>query len=540
MQIAADLDDGIEEGDGKGDCILWVDGTQGMVRSISVVPSNTGHEAVVRALMQAMEHPQGAGDPARPQKIVVRDREIQFFLRGALQNLDIAIDHVPDLPLIDDIFEGILRQPEDNGPSLPDTYAAPLNEKAVQIWEDAPWHYLNEQQILAIELKRWDIDTLYVSVLGMAGVEYGLLLYRSLDSLKQFRQKVLAAEQSPKQMQQAFLEQDCLFLNYELLDDEDEDDDESGIEQFLPSHLRWLKPAPSAIEPEFGSLHPLEGLRTTLAEEEAASMLVAIEALHRFLQKYHRRLDTASIPELEGRFRIPDPTVGGKPTLLSVTVKTLPAVAAELIAETDEALSTRMGMGDMGGLMPVLRDDLVPEGALIIFRLASWVWLAYLRASSTVYRPAHQPAYDVTQSDQSEKLPIVLIQTSRPKAQALIAQLQQAQDIAAICLNPGTDPMGGEDYELGLFSMGNGEFQLFAEYMRGDAMDDRSIEMWHQWEQEFGGRCGVVIASGVTGVSKGNPREQDLLAFFETRSLPPQDLNLRPLQLQFAMDWDSI
>jgi hypothetical protein len=45
-----------------------------------------------------------SASPARPQRIVVRDREIQFYLRGALQGLDIAIDYAPELPLIDRMF----------------------------------------------------------------------------------------------------------------------------------------------------------------------------------------------------------------------------------------------------------------------------------------------------------------------------------------------------------------------------------------------------------------------------------------------------
>ncbi|NJM95985.1 MAG: hypothetical protein HC800_01100 [Phormidesmis sp. RL_2_1] len=65
----------------QGDCIMWVDSLQGVVRGLSVVPSETGNEAIVRTLLQAIETPQGGSgvEPARPRKVVVRDREIQFF-----------------------------------------------------------------------------------------------------------------------------------------------------------------------------------------------------------------------------------------------------------------------------------------------------------------------------------------------------------------------------------------------------------------------------------------------------------------------------
>ncbi len=61
--------------------------------------SRIGPEAIVRTLMRAMEHPHSPAKPARPQRIVVRDREIQFYLRGVLQDLDIAIDYAPELPV---------------------------------------------------------------------------------------------------------------------------------------------------------------------------------------------------------------------------------------------------------------------------------------------------------------------------------------------------------------------------------------------------------------------------------------------------------
>lgn len=51
-----------------GDCILWVDGSQGMVRAMDIVTPDTGSEAVVRTLIRAMEHPHNPGMPARPKK----------------------------------------------------------------------------------------------------------------------------------------------------------------------------------------------------------------------------------------------------------------------------------------------------------------------------------------------------------------------------------------------------------------------------------------------------------------------------------------
>ncbi|MEM7649646.1 MAG: hypothetical protein AAF283_10715 [Cyanobacteria bacterium P01_A01_bin.70] len=150
------------------DCIIWVDGTEGVLRAVTIIPADTGHEAVVRTLLQAMEHPQGAIPPARPHKLVVCDREIHFFLRGALQDLDLTVDHAETLPIIDEIFES-LQQPEASAESsLPPDWENVLNEQAHQLWDNAPWNYLGDDQILQIELNQWHLGTLYVSVLGMA------------------------------------------------------------------------------------------------------------------------------------------------------------------------------------------------------------------------------------------------------------------------------------------------------------------------------------------------------------------------------------
>ena len=146
-----DEDDILE---GGGECILWVDGSEGVVRAMDMVAPDAGPEAIVRALLRAMEHPQSPGPAVRPQKIVVKNREIQFYLRGVLQDLGIAIDYVSELPLIDEIFRGMEEVAVNRPPELPPQYAEVLMEKAAQIWHDAPWRTLSEHQIISIEINQ--------------------------------------------------------------------------------------------------------------------------------------------------------------------------------------------------------------------------------------------------------------------------------------------------------------------------------------------------------------------------------------------------
>ena len=507
------------------DCILWVDSSHGAVRGLTIVPTSSGYEPVVRTLLQAIEAPQGNLSPARPQKIVVSDREIQFYLRGALQGLDIAIDYAPELPLIDELFNALQQSAEMTEAELPPRYAEAMIDKAMEIWELAPWHSLNEQQVLAVELNAWDIETLYVSMLGMGGVEYGLLMYRSLDSLKQFRQRVLMGQQSPKQMQEAFLEQDCLFLNFELFDDEPLPD--------APQPVSWLAAAPEAVQPDFGSIHPLEGMRSQLADEEGATFLVAMEAIQRFVTRYRAQLEKPPLKNLQGNYKIPNPEKNSRSATLKVTVKTLPEVTAELAAETDQAMAD----SPLGLLpdFPVLRDDYVPEGAIIILTQFQRQMLNTLRLDPAI---AFQGQATPNGTADALALPVILIQTSRPKAKKLIQQLQQAQGVKAVCFNPGNDPYSGDAFELGLMQTGDGELHLFAEYETNGSTDRHLLERWQTWQRDCDGACAVIIASGITGSSKGKPGMKDIVGIFEAHCRTPQDLHLPPLMLQHATEWE--
>ena len=215
--MATHLDLGLE---GEGECILWVDGSEGAVMAMDVVAEEVGIEAVVRTLLRAIESPHHPGQPHRPQKIVVRDREIQFFLRGALQGLEINIEYSPQLPLIDRLFDSFSEIEPETASALPAVYQDGIEDVANKIWEHAPWELLADSDILRVELKNCQINEVYLCIMGMMSAEFGVLLYRSLDSLKQFRAAALGENQSPAELEKAFLAQDCWFLNYEEAESE--------------------------------------------------------------------------------------------------------------------------------------------------------------------------------------------------------------------------------------------------------------------------------------------------------------------------------
>ncbi len=498
----------------EGDCILWVDGSQGMVRAMDVVAPDMGPEAVVRTLLRAMEHPHNPGSPGRPKKIVVRDRELQFFLRGVLQDLDITLDYVPELPLIDEIFRGLQDAVSARPPQLPPHYAEQLLDKSYELWQTAPWEVLADNEILAIELNHWEIGTLYASVMGMLGMEFGILLYRSLDSLKQFRQRAISQE-SVEQMQEAFLGQDCLFVTFES-GDEDMDDLRIGIPKLLTE---------DDVEPVFGNLHPMEGLRSFLYDDEAAALLVGLEAIHRFLRQHRQKFEDDVFPSISSRYRIPNPEpTNPTPAQLPVKVSTQPDLAIELLEmEAHEELAEPPQL-------PVLRSDLVPNNSFLSLGMVPWDVLELLRGSAEYYQPM-----DITQA--GDGLPVIMIQTSRPKAKTLIQELQSANGLQGICFNPGEDPFDGDRYDIGLLQTGNGDLHLFGEFGESDPTHAAARKKWDQRCKTTKGYCGLIIAKGLTGSARGNPKVKDMMAIFEARALSAKDLGLGTLRLSLAVDW---
>ncbi len=512
--------DGESDSEAKGECIVWVDGSQGVVRGIDMVRAESGPEAIVRTLLRAMEYPQGPVKPARPQKIVVCDREIQFFLRGVLQEMGITIDYVPTLPLIDELFREFQENATTQPPQLPPQYAERLMQAAYNFWDTAAWDFLEEHQIVAIELNRWDIGTLYASVMGMSGMEYGILLYRSLDSLKRFRASVLQEEESLDKLEDAFLAQDCLFVTFDLPGEAEEDEDINLAD--LPA---------SEIEPNFGNIHPLEGLRSSLFEEEALVVLIALEALNRFLRASHRQLASEMFPNLNSRYRIPIPEDSDTTQMASVKVTTLPEVSKELFEmieledEEDEELLSRKAL-------PTLRDDLVPENSFLSIGMVSWETVEHLRTTLLDDRLADKV------ETAGDGLPVILIQTSRPKAKTMIEKIQAGGGIKGIFFNPGEDPFDDNSYDLGIIQTNNGEMYLFGEFMDDDPVHQEARKKWNQRCKKTKGYCGVLIARGLMGASRGNPQLQDMMALFEARSLSHQDLGLGTLQRMLQVDWD--
>ncbi|MGH2412527.1 MAG: DUF6930 domain-containing protein [Microcystaceae cyanobacterium] len=501
----------------NGECIIWVDGSEGFVRAMDVVSPEMGPEAIVRTLLRAIENPHSPAKPARPQKIVVRNREIQFFLRGALQGLEIAIDYVPELPLIDELFRGFEEIGSASPPAIPPQYEPLLKQTAYELWQESPWDLIADYDILAIELNRWEAGTLYACVMGMLGREYGVILYRSLESLKQFRSAALS-EKSVEQLEKAFLAQDCWFLNFESIEDlDDEDEDEMDLGELSPEEIR----------PVYGSVHPYEGIRPFLDEEEAIAVYTSLQALLRFFRGSQRELEQEIIGTVRKRFRLSPFPEDSTQEEISVTVATMPELSAELLAISELAEPE----DDEKNLSVALREDLIPDNAFLSLGMVPWELVENLRTQPKTYYQSQGA------SAKGEGMPVILIQTSRPKAKELIETLQTAGGLKTICFNPGEDPFTGIAYDLGILQTGNDDLYIFGEFISDDPDHMQARKKWNQRCQKTQGYCGLIVAMGVTGTSRGNPQLQDMMALFEGKAMDSKELAMGVLQLMPQFDF---
>ena len=503
--MASHLD---RDGFNDEECVIWVDGSEGTVRAMDVVAEDMGIEAIARTLLRAIEFPQHPGKPSRPQKIVVRDREVQFFLRGVLQGLEINIEYSPELPVIDLLFSGLSDAEDRQQLILPQRYEKSLKNVSQQIWQNAPWELLADSDILQIEFKNCEIERVYLCIMGMMSAEYGVLIYRSLDSLKQFRAAALGANRSAAALEQAFLAQDCWFLNYEELELED---DEDLLNLF-------------SIEPFFGSLHPFEGMRPFLDEAEAKIVYVALESLLRFYKANSKKLAEEPIPTLSKSCRIALPkSATGKQTvseIVSTKISSLPDLTEELLDMSLGELTS-----DRNELNISIHDDLIPEGTLISLSSISNETIEQLKNQSKTH---YQSLANIPQG---RELPTIMLQTSRPKAKELIAQIKNAGGLKNACFNPGHDPVNGEIYELGMLQTGNNELYIFAEYSQDIEREAKILERWQKKCQKNQGYCNLIVAMGVTGAHRGNPQAKDILALFELKLISGSELGMGVLQL---------
>ena len=124
-----------------------------------------------------------------------------------------------------------------------------------------------------------------------------------------------------------------------------------------------------------------------------------------------------------------------------------------------------------------------------------------------------------------------MIQTSNPKAKTMIQDLKEAGGVKAIGFNPGENPFQDEQYDLGILQTKNGDLYLFGEFNDNDPVHQEARKKWDRRCKSTNGWCGLIIAKGLMGASRGQPQFKDMVALLEVRWVSAKELGIGPLQL---------
>jgi hypothetical protein len=479
--------------------VLWMDGSEGIARSLEAADESFGNEVMVRALIRAIEYPQGPYPQVRPMKVLVADREEQFYLRGVLSDLDIEVGYVPELPTIQQLFERFSHLSERDSDELPPAYEQLLNTAAKEIWQTAPWEVLHDFQILEVVLDRWDVEKFYACIMGKMGQEFGILLYRTMDTVRQFRAAAIAQEDfdemSMDSLEKTFLSQDCIFCSYDLLEDG-------------PPGRN------SNYDFNYGSIHPLEGIRSLLDPEEALATYAALMAIKKFFVAEKANL-LPDAPLIQRKIKLTLPkdlpvaldvgqTAAAKRTV-EVQVATMPYFSQELMALTDGAWDEEDDDEDD------LLDDLLPDRCAISTGLIPWNLLEEIEL--TVPRCTVQMDLPIKSG-----MPVVMVQSTRQEMLKTISHIVASGGLQSIAFSDVVHPVTGEDMFLGIAMLADGELQVIGEFSVSQG------ENWIESCEKSQGRCAFIIAQGFTARSKlGPPKNKDILAIWEAQVVEELD-----------------
>ncbi len=483
-------------------CVMWVDTLMGMVRNMEVMEHGQSHEVLVRSLLQAIERPQPPAEPGLPKKILVRDRQLQFYLRGALQGLDITVEYVEQLPLLDEVYSYFMKTLVGAPPTVPKERENLLFKESWRFYNMAPWQYLWDHQVIAVELNHWGVDTLYAIVMGRLGMERGAIFYRSEQSLINFRQRIVESihEQA---LDQTFLSQDCIFNLFETDEDEPVVNSRNKAQQFLDTIT------PIHVTPIFGTLHPLEGGKSFLYDEEALILTAALRGLNNFLDGHGTKFTQGTVGQVAGTYKM---TLDGEK--ITVKVKSLPEMTDLLASyQADEAGETDQRR--------TLHSDFMPDGSFGIFKITPWQEIDAIKAVVK-----HQKLKEVPLPRVGEGMPTLLVQTSKVKALEVIKTIESCKGVKGFCFGSVID---SEDRQcrLGLLVAGNDDILVASNELYTHSPEAmRMFQAWEAQAQSLKGHCCLIVAMGVNGPTRRNPKLSQVFGYYEINLYDADDLGI--------------
>lgn len=173
----------------RPDVLLWADASGHPVLGQMIVEADAPPDIIVVALVRTMLEPV-MGEPRRPSRLSVANEALVPVLREALEPLGIKVvfGSTKVLDALVTLLETHLNTYEEgeeppnytHDGRIPAEEVATFFDAAAQLYEEAPWEYAYDNHVLAVDLHRWGMERVTISIMGAAGQCFGLLVFRNI------------------------------------------------------------------------------------------------------------------------------------------------------------------------------------------------------------------------------------------------------------------------------------------------------------------------------------------------------------------------
>jgi tetratricopeptide (TPR) repeat protein len=176
---------------------VWYDEGHAAILAQELYGPTVPDHALSHTLLQAFYAPL-TGEPRLPASVRVEEDALAEQLRGALAPLGVHVEAGP-LAAIGELMqslESFLSRSSDASyldNEVSTQHVASFFAAAATLRRAASWTFVSEGQVLGLDLDRFGLGRVCVSVVGSSGFERGLLIFRELDDyLRYFRHAAMS------------------------------------------------------------------------------------------------------------------------------------------------------------------------------------------------------------------------------------------------------------------------------------------------------------------------------------------------------------
>jgi tetratricopeptide (TPR) repeat protein len=170
---------------------VWVTKPDRLIAvEVAESPGQPGTDLAVKALVEhALRHESVL--LGRPSRLEVADADFGAAVVAALGDPGVAVDVVPGLPEVRAMLRSFAEahQADLGVPTLASGAGVTLDdvrrfaEAAAKFWRAEPWQSLTNEDRLTVEMTRLDRRLRFATVMGNAGLQFGLALHATADDL---------------------------------------------------------------------------------------------------------------------------------------------------------------------------------------------------------------------------------------------------------------------------------------------------------------------------------------------------------------------